>query len=161
MKIFSMIIAAIALGACKPKTEFSGIGQWSVTQSSLAVVKAKGRCQQSDLPDGRKGMWCFGLPGVKIPGAGFPPEVDVYFGSEADDARPVEIQFKFRGCNDEKLQSWVTSNFGAATETRTNRGVWTTGHMTLIGFLPQSAGYCMLRMFPLSEQAEIDRIKKL
>jgi hypothetical protein len=33
--------------------------------------------------------------------------------------------------------------------------------MTLIGFLPESPGSCMLRMFPLSETAEIERIKKL
>ncbi len=153
--------ATAASAGCKPKTEYSGIGRWSVTQTKLADARAKGRCQPTDLPDGRKGVWCFGFPGVKIPGAGLPPEVDMYFGSDADNATPIEIQYKIRGCNDEKLEAWVSTNFGAAIEKRPGRGVWKTGNMTLIGFLPESPGSCMLRMFPLSETTEIERIKKL
>lgn len=155
-------MATATTGAgCKRKTEYSGIGRWSVTQTKLADARAKGRCQPTDLPDGRKGVWCFGFPGVKIPGAGLPPEVDIYFGSDNDSASPIEIQYKFRGCNDEKLEAWVNSTFGAAAEKRPGRGVWKTGNMTLLGFLPESPGSCMLRMFPLSETAEIERIKKL
>lgn len=155
------VTATLASTGCKRKTEFSGIGRWSVTQTHLVDARTKGRCQPTDLPDGRKGVWCFGFPGVKIANVGFPPEVDMYFASDADSATPIEIQFKFRGCKDEQLESWLNTNFGAPIEKRPARGVWKTGNMTLIGFLPESPGSCMLRMFPLSETAEVERIKKL
>jgi hypothetical protein len=151
-------IAAFALASCGDRQpEYSGVGQWSVTRTKLK--DATGRCQPTDLPDGRAGTWCFRQPpfGIGKKSA----SVDLYFVGKEPTAPLIELQLNVRGCVEEDIEAWLRRNFGAPYETRDTRAYWRTPKMFLAAFLPQDPGRCVLRMLPLSEGAEIERIKLL
>jgi hypothetical protein len=152
-------VVMLALISCSRKTEFSGIGRWSVTKTTLAMAQEKGVCRPTDLADGRKGTWCFGLPSIKV--AGHAPGVDIYFLGDDKSAKPIEIQFRVPACDDQKLESWLETNFGEPIEKRTGRGFWKTELMFVAAMLPETPASCLLRLLPLQETAEIDRVKLL
>ena len=106
-------VAALALAgagaACGRKTEYAGLGPWHVKHTKLR--DATGRCQPEDLPDGRKGTWCFGQPGLRL--GGQDASVDLYFGGTTPDAPVIEIELQFRGCREEPLEAWLKTHFGA------------------------------------------------
>ena len=69
MKAFvaATVLALVAVPACSEKKapEVSGIGKYKFTTTKLRHVK-DGNCQPTELSDGRKGTWCFSLPGFKL-----------------------------------------------------------------------------------------------
>lgn len=153
-------LAAISLSssACGPRErEYLGVGPWKVGKTQRK--DATGICQPTELPDGRAGTWCFRQPpfGINKKAAA----VDLYFGGTEPTAPLVELQLQIRGCVEADVEVWLRQNFGAPYELRGTRAYWRTSKLFLAAFLPQDPGRCVLRMLPLSEGAEIERIKLL
>ena len=145
-----------AAGGCERKTEYAGLGPWHVKRTRLR--QATGRCEPTELPDGRKGTWCFGQPELRYGGQN--ATVDLYFGGTEPDAKVIEIQLGFRGCNEEPLDSWVRKTFGAPYEQHGARAFFRNSGAYVIADLPESPGRCTVRMLPRSETAEVERLAK-
>ncbi len=149
---------AILAASCAREPELSGVGQWSVTKTKLK--DANGVCQPTELPDGRAGTWCFRQKpfGINEKKAA---EVDLYFAGTEPTSPLIELQLKIRGCIEEDVEVWLRKSFGAPYELKGTRAYWRTPKMFLAAFLPQDPGRCVIRMLPLSEGPEIERIKLL
>ena len=101
--------------------------------------------------------------------AGMPPfkvgqrtaEVDAYFLGTADNAPLIELQLKIRGCVENEADQWMRQRFGAPIETKGPAEFWKTATMWAGAWLPSEPGRCLVHLLPLSENAEIDRIKRL
>ena len=139
---------------CSRKTEYAGLGPWHVKRTVLR--DATGRCEPTDLPDGRKGTWCYGQPGLRL--GGQDASVDLYFGGTTPDAKLVELQLQFRGCKDDQLGSWVRQTFGAPYEEHGRRALFKNTGAFVVADLPESPGRCTLHMLPRSEAAEVARL---
>ncbi|MEZ4360332.1 MAG: hypothetical protein R3B48_09135 [Kofleriaceae bacterium] len=154
----ALALAGWAAGGCeRPAPEFTGVGPWSVVKTKRK--DATGICQPTELPDGRAGTWCFRQPPFGI--AKKAAEVDLYFLGAEPEAPLIELQLKIRGCVEGEVEAWLRQHFGAPYEHRGTRAFWRTSRLFLAAFLPQEPGRCILRMLPLSEGAEIERIKLL
>jgi len=152
------IAAALALAAvaCKEESaEFAGVGPWSVTKTKLA--DATGRCDPTDLPDGRKGMYCYLQPLLPVAKQG--ADVDLYFGGTEPTAPLVELQLKVKICRPEPTETWLRSHFGAPFEIQGTRLYFKNRYLYMAADLSGDQGHCLLRVFPLSEQAEFERVK--
>jgi len=155
----ALALAAVAVPACgEHKAEHSGVGRWTFASTTLANGKAEGRCQPTELSDGRKAMWCFGVPPFKI--GGRLTEIHLYFKGASDDAPLIEIQLQTRGCVEEELDHWMRSNFGPPFETRAGRGYWKNSFLWAAALMPSEPGRCVVHFLPLSEGSEIERIKQ-
>jgi hypothetical protein len=153
-----LLLAVLAAGAaCGKKGEPAGLGQWTFTRSTLAHGKQAGRCQPTELDDGRKATWCFGLQPIKA--GGRVAEVHLYFGGATDDAKLIELQLQVRGCVEEDLDRWMRERFGPPFETRSTRSYWKNSFLWAGALMPSEAGRCLVHFLPLSEGAEIERIK--
>jgi hypothetical protein len=153
-------LALVALLGCSDRApEYSGVGQWRFGSSTLADAK-RGKCQPTDLSDGRKATWCFANPPYLL-GANNNASVDLYFLGSEPTAPLIEIQLQVRGCDDAALDRWFTASFGPAIERRTARAYWKNSFMWIAAQMPSQPGRCLVHMLPLSEQAEIARIKQL
>jgi hypothetical protein len=156
-------LAAIALAcaagaACSGREpEVSGVGRWRFTHTTLADVH-EGICQPTELSDGRKGTWCFALTPFKV--ARSSADVDLYFLGTEKTAKLIEIQLKVRGCHEDELDQWMRSALGAPIETRSTRGYWKNSFLWAAALMPSEPGRCLVHFLPLSENAEIDRIKQ-
>lgn len=153
MKTAVIVAMVLALAGCSRKTEKAGIGRYHVNKLTLA--KATGRCDPTDLPDGRKGTWCYAQPKLGI--AGMNADVDLYFAGSEPTSPVIEIQFQIAGCKDEKLLTWLKTNFGAPAEDRGTKAFWETPAMYMVAEL---GARCMVRLLPKSEQAEYARLQK-
>jgi hypothetical protein len=152
----AVIASAGILGGCDRKpAELSGIGPWSVARTHLA--DASGRCEPTELPDGRKGTWCFGQPPLKI--AGRLAEVDLYFLGDQRSAPLLELQLKVRGCEEEKLGSWLRTTFGPPAAAVGANAFWQNGFVWIAALMPSEPGRCLVRVLPIAEGGEIERIK--
>ncbi len=152
----AMAIGVVAVAACDGgRSGYSGIGAYRVGKTTLK--DAPGRCEPTDLPDGRKGTWCFMQPPVGV--AGRPADVDLYFLGTEPSAPVIEIQLQVRGCDEEAVKSWLRTNFGAPFEDTPRWAAWRNKHVYVIGELPSEPGRCLVRLLPRSEQAEFDRLK--
>ena len=151
---------ALAGAACKPQPEFAGVGPWHLKKTQLR--HATGRCEPTDLPDGRKGTWCFGQPALRV--GGQDASIDLYFGGTDPEAMVIEIQLQFRGCRDELLERWVTKNFGepyARVELGSSGHRWFLRNRGafIIADLPSTPARCAIRMLPRSEEGEVERLR--
>jgi hypothetical protein len=145
------------LAACTREPEASGIGPWRFTHTTLGNIK-DGLCQPTDLNDGRKGTWCFAQPPIKT-GGGI-AEVDLYFLGTDKTAELIEIQLKVRGCHEDALDQWMRTALGPPIETKPTRGYWKNSFLWAAALLPSEPGRCIVHFLPLSENAEIERIKQ-
>jgi hypothetical protein len=154
-----LVTASLVAGAScgKREPEFSGVGPWKVGKTQRK--DATGVCQPTELPDGRAGTWCFRQPpfGINKKAAA----VDLYFAGTEPTSPLVELQLQIRGCIEADVEVWLRQNFGAPYELRGTRAYWRNSKMFLAAFLPQDPARCVIRMLPLSEGAEIERIKLL
>ena len=151
------LAGATALG-CSREPEVSGIGRWRFTHTTLHDVH-EGVCQPTDLTDGRKGTWCFALTPIKVGGRS--ADVDLYFLGNEPTAQLIEIQLKVRGCHEDELDQWMRSALGPPIETRSTRAYWKNSFLWAAALLPSEPGRCLVHLLPLSENAEIDRIKQI
>ena len=157
MKFALALVAGLALtaGCSKKAREIAGVGPWNVTKTILK--QADGRCTPTDLPDGRKGSWCFGQAALKI--AGRAADVDLYFDGVDPSSKLIELQLQIRGCEEAALDTWMRQTFGVPFENRADRGFWKNSHMFAAAFMPSGPGQCLVRIFPTSEANEFERIK--
>jgi hypothetical protein len=165
------------LGCEGRKPEPSGLGKYRFGTTTRAQVH-DGVCQPTELTDGRKAVWCFGLTPIKV--GKRVAEVDAYFlGSEPpplpDDATKedvaerkklqeglplIELQLKVRGCVEDEVDRWMRERFGPPIETKSTRQYWKNSFLWAAAFLPSEPGRCVIHFLPLSENAEIERLKQ-
>jgi hypothetical protein len=124
----------------------------------LTLGKAPGRCDPTDLPDGRKGMWCYALPKLGL--AGMNAEVALYFGSNDPGGGVIEIQLQISGCKETPLSNWLRKNFGRPVEDRSTKAFWENANVYVVGELGAEPGRCLVRVLPKSEKAEYERLMK-
>jgi hypothetical protein len=152
-------LAALAAGpACGKQGDPAGLGPWTFTKTTLGHAKKAGVCQPTELSDGRKATWCFGVQPIKA--GGKVAEIDLYFGGAGDDAKLIEIQLKVRGCVEEDLDRWMRERFGPPFETRSTRSYWKNSFLWAAALLPSEPGRCVVHFLPVSEGSEIERIKQ-
>lgn len=152
----ALVIGAVAIAACKsPPPEYDGIGPWRVTRTHLE--DATGNCQPTDLPDGRKGSYCVGQSPLRIAGAA--AEVDLYFDGTAPEAKLIESQLKVRGCREEATLEALRRLFGSPSGTQGAKVFWRNRYVFVAAIVPSAPGQCLIRIYPLSEKSEIERVQ--
>ncbi len=153
----SALLIAIALAACSGREpEPAGIGKWRFNQLTLKDVH-DGKCQPTDGRDGRQLTWCFAQPPYKL--AKRTAEVDAYFLGTTPDARLIEVQLSIRGCVEDELDQWLHSAFGPSIDVKKTRTFWKNSFMWIDAIMPSAPGRCLIHLLPLSETAEIARLK--
>ena len=153
------LAACSSISACSSKeAEFTGVGNWRFGHTTLKDAK-QGVCQPTELNDGRKGTWCFANPPFKV--GKRVADVDLYFLGSEPTAPLIEIQLKIRGCVEDDVEQWIRSGFGPPIETRSTREYWKNSFLWVAAKLPSEPGRCLVHFLPLSENAEIDRIKQM
>jgi hypothetical protein len=148
-------LALVAACASEPD-EYDGIGRWKVTKTTLS--QADGRCLPTDLPDGRKGSYCVGQTPVKI--AGSVAEIDLYFDGTEPTSRLIEEQLKVRGCREEEVLTVLRKLFGTSIGTKGPKVFWKNRFAFVAAIAPSDPGQCLIRIFPLSEAAEIQKVQE-
>lgn len=154
----ALLFIAWVLGAasgCKRERVIAGFGKWNVTTTKRR--DATGRCEPTDLADGRKATWCFGQRPVAIVGRS--ADVDLYFEGSDDNAKAIEIQFSVRGCQVEKTFNWLREVFGPSSAATGPWTYWENEHLLFAAGLPSEPGRCHLRLFPVSERREYERVR--
>jgi hypothetical protein len=158
MKRLVIFTGLAALVACNGKQgEVSGIDSYRFGRTTRGSIH-DGICQPTDLNDGRKATWCFALPPFKIGKRN--GDVDAYFLGTGNDAPLIELQIKIRGCVEEEASQWMRERFGPPIESKGNREYWKNSFLWAGAFLPDQPGRCIIHFLPLSENAEIDRLKQ-
>jgi hypothetical protein len=153
------LAACLACLACSSREpEISGIGPWRFTRTTLKDA-TNGICQPTDLNDGRKGTWCFAQTPFRLGKSN--AEVDLYFLGTEPTARLIEVQLKIRGCHEDELEQWMRSAFGPPVDSKPTRGYWKNSFLWAAALMPSEPGRCLVHLLPLSENAEIARIKQL
>jgi hypothetical protein len=159
LRVACVVAALGGLVACNSRDpEFAGVGKWRFTHSTLRDA-TDGICQPTDLNDGRKGTWCFAQTPFRI--GKRTAEVDLYFLGTDPTAQLIEIQLKIRGCHEDELEQWMRSAFGPPIESRSTRGYWKNAFLWAAALMPSEPGRCLVHFLPLSENAEIARIKQI
>jgi hypothetical protein len=154
-----VVLAAVLAAGCGGKDpEYTGIGPYRFNHTTRKDVH-DGVCQPTDLSDGRKATWCFAVPPFKIGKSN--ADVDLYFLGTEPDAKLIEIQLKVRGCHEDELEQWLRTAFGAPLDTRPQRAYWKNSFLWVGALMPSDPGRCLVHVLPLSENAEIERIKQL
>jgi len=178
MRRLALLACVASLAACDGrKAEPSGIGYYRFGTTTRASIH-DGICQPTELTDGRKATWCFALPPIKVNKR--VAEVDTYFlGTEPpalpENATPeqkaerkaaleklplIEIQLKVRGCVEDEADRWMRERFGPPIESKSTRQYWKNSFLWAAAFLPSEPGRCVIHFLPLSENAEIERLKQ-
>lgn len=174
-----VVFGLLALAGCESgrKPESRGLGPYRFGVTTRAQLKS-GVCQPTELSDGRKAVWCFALPPIKV--GKRTADVDAYFlGTDPPllDSNPtpearaertaaleklplIELQLKIRGCDEQELEQWLRQHLGpAAPESKGNRVYWHNSFYWAAAFMPAEPGRCIVHMLPVSEGAEIERLK--
>ena len=155
-------IAALgALAACdSTREEPAGLGPYRFGHTTAGEIH-DGNCQPTELGDGRKAIWCFGLTPIKV--GKHTAEVDAYFLAQppydAKTAPLIELQLKIRGCVEDEADQWMRTRFGPPVESKSTREYWKNSFLWAAAFLPSEPGRCLIHFLPPSETAEIERIK--
>ena len=157
-----VVAVALAVAGCTSRApEYDGIGNWRFPHTRLQNIK-EGLCQPTDLSDGRKATWCFAQRPIRISrDAKRSAEVDLYFLGGEPSAPLIEIQLKVHGCHEDELEQWLRAAFGAPIEQKPQRAYWKNSFLWVGALMPSDPGRCLVHVLPLSENAEIDRLKQL
>lgn len=156
--LLTLVACLGCLGCDSHDPEPSGVGKWRFTHTTLHDV-TDGICQPTDLNDGRKGTWCFAQTPFRIGKRN--ADVDLYFLGAEPTAKLIELQLKVRGCHEDELDQWMRSAFGPPVDSKSTRGYWKNSFLWAAALMPSEPGRCVVHFLPLSENAEIDRIKQL
>jgi len=153
------VLGVALIAACGSREpEIDGVGRFRFGHTTLREI-TDGICQPTELNDGRKGTWCFAQTPMKI--AGSSAEVDLYFLGGEPTAPLIELQLKVRGCHEDQLDQWMRTSFGPPIESKPTRGYWKSSFLWAAALMPSEPGRCLVHFLPLSEPAEIARIKQL
>ena len=153
----TFVVGGGALGCEKKKPEPGGFGPWRFSTSKRSNVKS-GRCDPHKAEDGRTLTWCFGGTAYQIHNR--PAELDLYFLGTEPDAPLIEIQMKIRGCHEQDLDHWMRATYGNPIETKGPVSFYQNSFLWAAAFIPSAPGRCLVHFLPLSEAAEIGRIKQ-
>jgi hypothetical protein len=166
----ALVAVALAGPGCTNRApEHDGIGNWRFPHTRLQNIH-EGLCQPTDLSDGRKATWCFALPPIRLAregrdggrdGGKSNAEVDLYFLGTEPSAPLIEIQLKVRGCHEDELEQWLRAGFGPPLQSVPQRAYWKNSFLWIAALMPSEPGRCLVHVLPLSENAEIERIKQL
>jgi len=152
-----LVLGAILVAACSsPKPEYDGLGIWKVTRSTLK--DATGHCDPTDLPDGRKGSYCFMQQPLNI--AGSTADVDLYFDGVDPNSKLIEEQLKLHGCREEPTLQFLSKLFGTPASTKGAKVFWQNRYVFVAAIAPSEPGQCLIRIFPLSEKSEIAKVQQ-
>ncbi len=174
-----LAMSCVAITGCNEgkRGELRGLGPYRFGVTTRAQLKS-GVCQPTELSDGRKAVWCFALPPIKV--GKRTADVDAYFlGTDPPllDSNPtqeqlearraeleklplIEVQLKIRGCDERELEQWLREHLGpAAPESKGTRLYWHNSFFWAAAFMPSEPGRCILHMLPTSETSEIERLK--
>ena len=156
-RALAVAATAAALAGCSAEApQYAGFGPWRVTTTTLA--SATGRCDPTELADGRSGSYCFLQP--RLPIGKQAADVDLYFGGTEPTAKLVELQLKVRGCRAEEIETWLRTHFGAPLSGgAATRPAFANRYLFIAAELPQPGGACLVRAFPRSEAAAFDRAR--
>lgn len=155
MRAWGVVALVVACNSRAP--EPAGVGSYLFGHTTAASIH-DGICQPTDLEDGRKATWCFALPPIKV--GKRVAEVDTFFLGTDKTAPLIEIQLKVRGCVEDEVDRWMRERFGAPIESKSTREYWKNSFLWAAAFLPSEPGRCLIHFLPLSENAEIDRLKQ-
>jgi hypothetical protein len=177
--VLALTIVGLALAGCEGrKAEPSGIGHLRFGATTRASIH-QAVCQPTELTDGRKATWCFALPPIKV--GKRVAEVDAYFlGTEPpplpEDATKeqrderkqlqeglplIEVQLKVRGCEEYEAEQWISQRYGKPdVDSKPTRKYWHNSFLWIGALLPSEPGRCLIHFLPLSENAEIERLKQ-
>jgi hypothetical protein len=150
------LLALLALGCEGRKPEAAGFGRWRFNHLTLDQVK-EGKCQPTDLNDGRKATWCFAQTPYKV--GKRTAEVNAYFLGTAPDSKLIEVQLSVRGCVEDDLEQFLRQSYGPPIEVKGNRASWKNSFIWIAAIMPSDPGRCLVHMLPVSENGEIARIK--
>jgi len=157
-RIAVLVLAIAAAGACDSKPgQVTGLGHYVFGHTTRGSIH-DGICQPTDLNDGRKATWCFALTPFKV--GKRTAEVDAYFLGTANDGPLIELQLKIRGCVEDEADQWMRERFGAPIASEHNKEFWKNDIFWAGAWLPSEPGRCIIHFLPLSENAEIDRLKQ-
>ncbi len=152
------LVLVLVLPACETKkSEPSGVGPYVFGHTTRGQVH-DGNCQPTVLEDGRNATWCMALPPFKV--GTKTAEVDAYFGGATNEAPLIELQLKVRGCVEDEADRWMRERFGPPIESKSTREYWKNSFLWAMAELPSEPARCILHFLPLSEQAEIARLKQ-
>jgi len=152
------LAALMFVVACEGRApEPAGLGPYTFGKTTFGAIH-NGNCQPTKLGDGRDAMWCFALPPLQV--GKRPAEVDAYFLGTTKTAPLIELQLKIRGCTEEDVVDWLRARFGPPIESKSTREYWKNSFMWIAALLPSEPGRCLVHFLPLSENAEIDRLKQ-
>jgi hypothetical protein len=152
----ALVLGVLGVVACaSPPPEYDGIGIWKVSKTTLK--DATGRCEPTDLPDGRKGSFCFGQTPIKLAGA--MTEIDLYFDGTEPTSKLIEEQLKVRGCREEQTLAFLRRLFGQPSDTKGAKVFWQNRYVFVVATAPSEPAQCLIRLFPLSEKSEIEKMK--
>jgi len=151
-------LAVILLSSCSGREpEPGGLGPYIFGKTTVASIH-DGNCQPTELRDGRKAIWCVGLPPIKV--GEHAAEVYAYFGGTEPTSPLIELQLSVRGCVEDQADRWMRERFGPPIESKSTREYWKNSFMWMAAKLPSEPGRCLIHFLPLSENAEIERIKQ-
>jgi hypothetical protein len=154
-----LLIALVSACSQKP-AEPNGIGNYRFGHTTAGSIH-DGNCMPSTLTDGRNAIWCMALPPIKV--GKRVAEVSTYFLLDAQHTKEtaplIEIQLQVRGCVEDEAERWMRERFGPPIETKSTREYWKNSFLWAAAFLPSEPGRCLIHILPLSENAEIDRLK--
>lgn len=181
MRALLLVAAVSALAACDgKKAQTPGLGMYRFggqNPTTRADLK-NGVCQPTELTDGRKATWCFALTPIKV--GKRTAEVDAYFlGSDPPllDSNPteeqraarraaleklplIELQLKIRGCVETEVEQWMRERYGGADpDSKGTKLYWHNDFLWAMAELPSEPGRCLIHFLPVSETAEIARLK--
>ena len=161
MKALVLGAALVACGACSQKeAEPNGLGPYHFGHTTAGSIH-DGNCRPDTARDGRKVIWCMALPPIKVGKRA--AEVDAYFlltPEYTEKTAPlIEVQLKVRGCVEDDAVQWMRERFGPPIENKSTRVYWKNSFLWAAAFVPSEPGRCLIRFLPLSENAEIERIK--
>lgn len=158
MKLAIVAALLLVVSACdKRRPEPGGFGPWSFSKSKRKNVKT-GRCDPHNAEDGRAMTWCYGGTAYQL--GARPAELDLYFLGTGDDAPLVEIQMKIRGCHDQELDSFMKREYGNPIATSGPVTYFQSSFLWAASIIPSAPGRCLVHFLPLSEEAEIARLKQ-
>lgn len=173
----ALVLLAV-LAACEGrKAEPSGIGHLRFGTTTRANIH-EGVCQPTELTDGRKATWCFALPPIKV--GKRVADVDACFLGTEPPALPedatkqqkderkaaleklplIEVQLKIRGCDEDELDRWMRERYGPPIESKSTREYWKNSFLWAAALMPSEPSRCLVHFLPLSENAEIERLKQ-
>lgn len=152
---------ALCVWACSKRGEPNGLGPYRFGHTTAGKLR-DGNCRPDTARDGRQIIWCTALTPIKVGKRA--ANVDAYFLLEppyTEETAPlIEILISVRGCVEDEVVQWMRERYGPPVENKATRVYWRNSFLWAAAFVPSEPGRCLVHVLPLSESAEIERLKQ-